>query len=96
MIALVVKVKAKPGQRDALRVSALKMANAVRTNEKGNKLFIVGDGPDEDSLVMLERYVDEAAMAEHRGMAHFKEIGREMGQFMDGRPEVVFRFVEHE
>jgi quinol monooxygenase YgiN len=37
----------------------------------------------------MERYKDEDAMKAHRGMEHFKTIGREMGAFMDGPPSVL-------
>ena len=96
MIALVVKVKAKTGELAGLREAAVRMSRAVTMNEPGNALFAVGDGPDEDTIIIMERYRDEQAMEDHRGMPHFKEVGREMGRFMDGKPEVLYRFVEHQ
>jgi len=94
MICVIVKVKAKTGQRSQLLAVALEMAQAVGANEPGNQLFTVGEGADPDSIVFVERYTDEAAIEAHRGTPHFKEIGRRMGAFMDGRPEVQHRFVE--
>jgi quinol monooxygenase YgiN len=32
--------------------------------------------------------VDQAAVETHRGTEYFKTLGRKMGEFMDGRPEV--------
>jgi quinol monooxygenase YgiN len=37
----------------------------------------------------MERYVDQAAVETHRATEHFKTLGRKMGEFMDGRPEVL-------
>ena len=42
-----------------------------------------------DTYVFLERYVDQAAIEAHRGMPHFKELGKAMGAFMDGPPSVL-------
>jgi quinol monooxygenase YgiN len=36
----------------------------------------------------MERYVDQAAVEAHRATDYFKALGRKMGEFMDGRPEI--------
>jgi quinol monooxygenase YgiN len=33
--------------------------------------------------------VDQAAVEAHRATEHFKTLGRKMGEFMDGRPEIL-------
>ena len=40
-------------------------------------------------VVVGERYTDEEALANHGKSDQFKQIGREMGAFMDGRPEIM-------
>jgi quinol monooxygenase YgiN len=40
------------------------------------------------TYVFMERHVDQAAVDAHRATEHFKVLGRKMGEFMDGRPEV--------
>ena len=37
----------------------------------------------------MERYADQAAVDAHRGTEHFKALGRKMGEYMDGRAEVM-------
>jgi quinol monooxygenase YgiN len=37
---------------------------------------------------VLEIYESEAALAHHGGTDYFKSIGREMGPFLAGRPEI--------
>jgi quinol monooxygenase YgiN len=37
----------------------------------------------------MERYVDQAAVDAHRATEYFKTLGRKMGEYMDGRPEVL-------
>jgi len=39
--------------------------------------------------VFMERYVDQAAVEAHRATDHFKTLGRKMGEYMEGRPEVM-------
>ena len=46
-------------------------------------------GDDPSTYVFMERYRDDEAMAAHRGMDHFRTLGREMGAFMDGAPSVL-------
>ena len=41
------------------------------------------------TYVFMERYVDQAAVEAHRATEHFKTLGRKMGEFMDGRPEIL-------
>jgi quinol monooxygenase YgiN len=35
------------------------------------------------------RDVDQAAVEAHRASEHFRTLGRKLGEYMDGRPEVV-------
>ena len=37
---------------------------------------------------MLERYEDDAALAAHRAAPHFRELGRKLGDYLDGKPDV--------
>ena len=39
--------------------------------------------------VFMERYVDQAAVDAHRASEHFKTLGRKMGEYMEGRAEVM-------
>ena len=38
--------------------------------------------------VVLEQYKDGDAMTAHGKSDHFRTFGREMGAFMDGRPDL--------
>jgi len=39
--------------------------------------------------VFMERYVDQAAVEAHRATDYFKALGRKMGDYMEGRPDVM-------
>ncbi len=37
----------------------------------------------------MERYADQAAVDAHRASDYFKALGRKMGEYMEGRAEVM-------
>ena len=91
--SIVATIKVKAGQEAAFQTIALQLAAAVRANEPGCLLYTLSQGEDKSSFVFMERYVDEAAVAAHRGTDHFKTLGRAMGAHMDGAQSVL-RMVE--
>lgn len=91
--SIVATLKAKPGQEEALKTIALQLVAAVNANEPGCLLYTLSQGEDKSSFVFMERYVDDAALAAHRGTDHFKTLGRAMGAHLDG-PPTVLRMVE--
>ena len=60
----------------------------VRSDEPGNKLYALHKTDNVNVYVMLERYDDQAALEAHRAAPHFKEIGRKLGDYLAGRPDV--------
>ncbi len=93
MLAVVATIKVKPGTERDFEAVAKELVAKVNANEPGCKLYTLCRGETPHTYVFLERYVDQAAVEAHRNMDHFKELGRKMGSFMDGRPEIQ-RFVE--
>ena len=89
MIAVVATIKTKPGQGAEFEAVARELAAKVNAEEPGCKLYQLCKASDPDTYVFMERYADQAAVEAHRGTAHFKELGRKMGAFMDGRPNVM-------
>lgn len=88
-LSVVAKIKVKDGQQAAFEAVATKLAAAVNANEPGCLLYTLNKGDDPTTYVFLERYKDEDAVKAHRASDHFRSLGREMGAFMDGPPEVV-------
>jgi quinol monooxygenase YgiN len=68
---------------------AKELVAKVNANEPGCKLYALHHGEAAHTYVFMERYVDQAAVETHRATEHFKTLGRKMGEFMDGRPEVL-------
>lgn len=88
MIAIVATIKTKPGQGADFEAVAKQLMAQVHANEPGCKLYQLCKSAEPDTYVFIERYVDHAAVETHRGTPHFKELGKAMGAFMDGRPTV--------
>lgn len=88
MIGLVATVKVKPGTGAQFEAVAKELVAKVRASEPGCKLYVLHRAEAEDTYVFLERYVDGAAVDAHRKTEHFKDLGRKMGEFMAGPPEV--------
>lgn len=88
-LSVVAKIKVKDGQQVAFEAVATKLAAAVNANEPGCLLYTLNRGDDPVTYVFLERYKDEDAVKAHRASDHFRSLGREMGAFMDGPPDVL-------
>jgi quinol monooxygenase YgiN len=72
MLGVVATLKVKPGMEKQFEAVARELVH----------------GEAAGTCVFLERYVDQAAVEAHRASEHFRSLGRKMGEFMDGRPEV--------
>ncbi|MFV0280250.1 MAG: putative quinol monooxygenase [Rhodoblastus sp.] len=88
MIAVVAFIKTKPGQGAEFEAVARELAAKVNADEPGCKLYQLSKASEPDTYVFMERYVDQSAVDAHRASAHFRELGKKMGAFMDGRPDV--------
>ena len=99
MLGVVATIRVKPGMEQDFETVARELVAKVRANEPGCALYALhrrqegGEGPP--TYVFMERYRDQAAVDVHRGTDYFKTLGRKMGEYMEGRAEVV-RLVEVE
>ena len=89
MLGIVATIKTKPGQEAAFEEVAKALVAAVNANEPGCLLYTLSKAEEPNTYVFMERYKDEAAVEAHRATAHFKDLGRKMGEFMDGRPAIL-------
>ena len=89
MIAIVAVLKVQEGKGSDFEAVFLELAAKVRANEPGNIFYqLTNSRTEADTYKVLELYKDQDAIAAHGGSDYFKEIGRKMGAFMAGRPEV--------
>ena len=88
MIGIVATIKVKPGMEKEFEAVAKELVAKVNANEPGCKLYTVCRGEAPRSYVFMERYVDQAAGDHHRSTDYFKELGRRIGHFIEGRADV--------
>ncbi len=88
MLAVIATIKVKPGSDKDFEAVAKELVAKVNAHEPGCKLYTLCRGEAPSTYVFVERYVDQAAVEHHRGTDYFKELGRKMGAFIEGRPEI--------
>ena len=90
MLGTIAKIRVKEGANEGFENVARQLQEAVNANEPGCSLYAVHkDAEDPQLYIFMERYEDEAAVEAHRKSDHFRSLGRAMGEFMDGRPELL-------
>ena len=90
MLGVVATLRVKPGMEKEFEAVAKELVAKVNANEAGCKLYALhhhGEAPN--TYVFMERYVDQAAVDAHRATDYFKTLGRKMGEYMEGRAEVM-------
>ena len=89
MLGVVATLKVKPGMEGEFEAVAKELVAKVNANEPGCVLYALHRSEAPHTYVFMERYRDQAAVDAHRATEYFKALGRRMGEFMDGRPEVM-------
>jgi len=90
MLGVVATLRVKPGMEKEFEAVAKELVAKVNANEPGCKLYALHHhGETPNTYVFMERYVDQAAVDAHRGTDYFKSLGRKMGEYMEGRAEVM-------
>ncbi len=89
MLGVVATIRVKPGAGAQFEALAKELVTKVRANEPGCALYALHRAEAPDTYVFLERYLDQAAVEAHRQTDYFKSIGRSMGQFMAGPPDIL-------
>jgi len=91
MIGIVATLKVREGKGADFEAVFLELAAKVRANEPGNLLYqLTKSRTDADTYKVIELYKDQDAVTAHGGSDHFRELGRKMGAFMAGRPEIEY------
>jgi quinol monooxygenase YgiN len=89
VIGIVATIKVKPGMEKEFEAVAKELVAKVNSSEPGCMLYALHHGEAPQTYVFMERYADQAAVDAHRGTEHFKTLGGRMGEYMDGRAEVM-------
>jgi len=89
MIGIGATRKVKPGMEQPFEAVAKELVAKVNANEPGCGLYALHHGEQPNTYVFMERYADQAAVDAHRATDHYKALGRKMGEYLDGRAEVL-------
>jgi quinol monooxygenase YgiN len=87
-IALVVKLTIKEGHEMDYAKAGVAAARTVEANEPGNLLYRVHKTDNPREFLVLERYVDQAALDAHSNSEHVQAILKHIGPMIEGDPEV--------
>ena len=88
-IGVIAKLKIKEGKNSEFEEVFTELAAAVRANESGNNFYALHKSRTDPQLyIVLEQYVDQAALDAHGQSDHFKASGGKMGPCMGGAPEI--------
>jgi len=87
MIVALARLKLKEGTADEFIKVAQLLAAASRTEPGCLAYELLKEGPLQYSF--LERYANDEAVEAHRKTDHFRTHGRKLGDFIEGRPEVI-------
>jgi quinol monooxygenase YgiN len=91
VIGIVATIKTQEGKGLDFEAVFLELTAKVRENEPGNLLYqLTKSRTDENTYKVIELYKDQDAVTAHGGSDYFREIGRKMGAFMAGRPEIEY------
>jgi quinol monooxygenase YgiN len=88
MLGVIAKITIKRGTNAEFETTMKALQAKVRADEPGNQLYALHKTDDVNVYVMLERYQDQAALEAHRAAPHYKELGRKLGEYLAGRPDV--------
>jgi quinol monooxygenase YgiN len=88
-IAVLAKITAKEGQRDALVQEFTKLLDAVRS-EEGTLVYAIHTSTDDADVVWFyELYADQESLNAHGTSDAMKAAGPALGPLMAGRPELI-------
>lgn len=88
-IAVVAKLKVKPGSEAAFEAAGKEMIATVRTAEPGTLTYILHrNTKDPTEFTYYEVYTDQAALDAHGKTDHMKAFGGKIGALLAGRPEI--------
>jgi len=82
-------LKAQPGKEMELAQACAQLANEVRANEEGNTMYVAHVAAnDPTEIIIIEKYKDEQAMADHRHSAHYKAAGAKFKDLLAAPPVI--------
>lgn len=88
MIGVIAKLKVKSGSEAQFETLANELVSKSRA-EPGSKGYTLWRTDDPTIYIFVEYYEDADGAQAHTKSDHYRQIGRELGPLIDGRPEVI-------
>ena len=88
MVAVVATLKIQEGKESEFEKVMKELAEQVRANESGCKLYQICKSKKPGSYVVMERYDDMAAFQAHSKTDYFKAAAARMAPCFGGAPEI--------
>ena len=89
MIAVVSRLVPGSGRQEEFARIVRELAQKVRANEPSCLDYrLVRSRHEPDVYLLLERYTDDAALAEHVNATHYVEAVPDLMECLDGLPEI--------
>lgn len=83
LVTIIAKLRAVPGKESFLADECIKMATAVRENEKKCLTYIPYVSIEDPSVVVIiEKYQDAASFDEHKSTPYFKALVETISPFL--------------
>ena len=83
-------MKVIPERQSEFELAFSRYQHTVRSQENGNLFFSLNKSRDViGDYVVMEQYVSDEALAEHRNTEHYKALPETMGQFLAAAPEIL-------
>ena len=90
-IGLIARFSIKADKKSEFEGIFAELEAKVKANESGCNFYSLHQSREDDSkYVVLEQYVDQAALDAHGKSDYFKSLGAKMGGCMAGRPEIEY------
>ena len=90
-IGIIATLKVQHDKVEEFEEAFKQLMAVVRNNEPGNNFYELHRSRDEaDTYVVMEQYVDQAALDLHGKSDEFKSVSARLGGCLAGAPEITF------
>ena len=91
MVCVLATLKVKADKTQDFETIFKKLSEDVRSKEEGNIFYQVAkDKENENTYLVLEHYKDQESVDVHGKSDHFRSVGREIGECLDGPPIIKY------
>ena len=88
-IGLIARLTIQEGKNEEFETIFKELMASVAANEPGNNFYGLHRSSESDtSYIVMEQYVDQAALDAHGKTEEFQSIAAKLGGCMAGRPEI--------